>query len=241
MSGVAAGGLTRRGLRAAGNRVLIQATGGPALTGDEILADVDGLASALIERGYAGRTIGLWYRNSVAAIEAFLAVEWIGGARLAVDPNAAPAEVEAVFAAGGAAAVLTDKIGAPHLSGDVLIHDRDQPLRGASTCPEIVVEGGRTLILYPRAVQADGLFSVPISYANWDATLETSIALFRSGAYGAWREQDAHFLSCQQIMHGTGFLGTFPFLAMGLPQVIIREFEVNAVIDAIEALSITST
>ena len=241
MSDVVAGGLIKRGLRSAGNSVLIQERSGPTRTGDDILADVDALASALIERGYAGRTIGLWYRNSAAAIEAFLAVEWIGGTRLAVDPNAAPAEVEAVFAAAGVAVVLTDAAGAAHLGGNVLIHDRERLLRGASTCPEIEVDGARTLILYPRAVQADGLFSVPISYANWDATLETSIALFRSGAYGSWQEQEERFLSCQQIMHGTGFLGTFPFLAMGLPQVVVREFEVNEVIDAIEAHAITST
>jgi hypothetical protein len=41
-------------------------------------------------------------------------------------------------------------------------------------------------------------------------------------------------LSAQQIMHGTGFVGTFPFLSMGPPQLIVDVFEVDSVLDAIE-------
>lgn len=236
-----AGDLIRRGLEKAGVRPVIYDTQGASRTGDELVHNVDLLASALSERGLGGKTIGLWYQNSISAIEAFLAVEWIGATRLAVDPNAAPAEVEATFAAGEAAAVLTDKRGANILGGKVLVHDAGQPLGGSSPWRPIEIDGDRTAIRYPRAVQADGLFSVPISYRNWEATLRTSMSLFRSNRYGEWLEENECLLSCQQIVHGTGFVATFPFLAMGLPQVVVREFEAGAVVEAISRYGVTST
>ncbi|MGH3194647.1 MAG: hypothetical protein ACRDOH_04615 [Streptosporangiaceae bacterium] len=33
------------------------------------------------------------------------------------------------------------------------------------------------------------------------------------------------------MLHGTGMLGTFPFLHMGLPQVILERFDAGAVLD----------
>lgn len=238
---ITAGDLVRQGLERAGGRPIIHEMDGTVRTGEELNRDADWLASALAERGLGGRTIGLWYQNGIPAVEAVLAVERIGATRLAVDPNAAPAEVEAIFAAANAAAVLTDERGAQALQGDVLVHDRGRPLRGPSPWQPIEVDGNRTAILYPRAVQADGLFAVPISYLNWEATLRTSISLFRSNRYGTWQEGNECLLSCQQIMHGTGFVATFPFLAMGVPQVIVREFEIGAVMDAIARHAVTST
>ena len=64
------------------------------------------------------------------------------------------------------------------------------------------------------------LFAIPVSYANWRATMQANISLYRSGDYGPWLGEHECFLAAQQIMHGTGFVGTFPFLEMGLPQVL---------------------
>jgi acyl-CoA synthetase (AMP-forming)/AMP-acid ligase II len=236
-----AGDLIRQGLRKAGAYPIIHEMDGAVRTGEELLRNVDLLASALAERELGGKTVGLWYQNGIAAVEAFLAVEWIGATRLAVDPNAAPAEVEATFAAGKAAVILTDERGANVLRGKVLVHDTGQPLGGPSSWQPIEIDSDRTAILYPRALQADGLFSVPISYRNWEATLRTSMSLFRSNRYGQWLGENECLLSCQQIMHGTGFVATFPFLAMSLPQVVVREFDSGAVMEAISRHAVTST
>lgn len=238
---IVAGERVRQGLEKAGARALVHEMDGAVRSGAALQRDVDGLASALAERGFAGKTVGLWYQNSISAIEAFLAVEWIGATRLAVDPNAAPAEVEAIFAAADTAIVLTDARGAKTLRGNVLVHDTGLPLRGSSPWRPIEVDDDRTAILYPRAIQAGRLFSVPISYRNWDAALRTGISLFRSNRYGPWLDEKEFLLSCQQIMHGTGFVATFPFLAMGVPQVIVREFETGVVLEAISRYAVTST
>jgi acyl-CoA synthetase (AMP-forming)/AMP-acid ligase II len=67
------------------------------------------------------------------------------------------------------------------------------------------------------------------------------VALYRSQRYGAWREASEVFLTAQQAMHGTGFLGTFPFLAMGLPQVLVDRFDAAAVLGAIQRHKVTAT
>jgi acyl-CoA synthetase (AMP-forming)/AMP-acid ligase II len=238
---IVAGDLVRQGLERAGARSLIHEMDGEVRSGEELYYNVDELASALAERELGGKIVGLWYQNGIVAIEAFLAVEWIGATRLAVDPNAAPAEVESIFAAANTAIVLTDARGAKALRGNVVVHDKGLPLRGSRRWRPIEVDGHRTAILYPRAVQADGLFSVPISYRNWNAALRTSMSLFRSDRYGPWLGEKECLLSCQQIMHGTGFVATFPFLAMGVPQVIVREFETGVVMEAISRHAVTST
>ncbi|MET4488999.1 AMP-binding protein [Bradyrhizobium sp. LA7.1] len=238
---IIAGDLVRQGLKASGARTVIHEMDGSVRTGETLLRNIDLLASALAGQGLAGKTIGLWYQNSIAAIEAFLAVEWIGAVRLAVDPNAPPAEVEAIFQAANVAAMLTDDRGAKAIRGNALVHDTHRPLHGSLPWRPVTVDGDRTAILYPRAVQPEGLFAVPLSYSNWDATLRRSMSLFRSGRYGPWQENSECLLSCQQIMHGTGFVATFPFLAMGVPQVIVREFEPDAVIEAIDRHAVTST
>jgi acyl-CoA synthetase (AMP-forming)/AMP-acid ligase II len=96
-------------------------------------------------------------------------------------------------------------------------------------------------MVYPRTVTDGRLFGVPLSYANWAAIIETNIALYRSGRYGRWQEETELFLTAQQIMHGTGFLGTFPFLAMGLPQVLVDTFEATAIVAAAKRHAATAT
>ena len=56
-------------------------------------------------------------------------------------------------------------------------------------------------------------------------------SLYRGGAYGPGFGADECFLTTQQLMHGTGLMGTFPFLHMGLPQVILRGFDAAEVIE----------
>ncbi|HEV2551187.1 MAG TPA: fatty acid--CoA ligase family protein [Stellaceae bacterium] len=230
----------REALIAASDRVLLGDLAGGTRTGQQILDNVDRLAGALLARGCDDAKIGLWYRNSLAAVEAFLAVEWIGGTRVPVDPHAPAAEAGAVFAAAGVDVVLADRAHAPLLA-DALIHDDGVPLSGAPTWPNKVVEDDRTLLLYPRAVEHGRLFGIPVSYANWRATMRTNVALYRSGRYGRWHEAEECFLAAQQIMHGTGFVGTFPFLEMGRPQVLADAFDAARILDAIDRFGVTTT
>lgn len=195
----------------------------------------------LAVRGLVGARIGLWHRNSIAAIEATLAVEWLGGTRVPVDPNAAPAEADAIWEAAGVAAIVTDAERANHLSRDAVVHD-DYSSPAAAPMPPIGnVDPERVCILYPRAMQDNGLLAVPISYANWEATMTVNIALYEHGGYGPPVAADDCFLTVQQIMHGTGLVGTFPFLRMGLPQIVMAEFDVDCVIELCESGAVTST
>lgn len=82
--------------------------------------------------------------------------------------------------------------------------------------------------------------ALPISHANWAATMRTNVALFQSGRYGPWGTGET-LLTLQQIMHGTGFLATFPFIEMALPQVIAARFDAAVAVDAVERFGITAT
>lgn len=237
---IRAGADLREALVAAADRVLLHDMAGGTRTGQQLLDNVDRLAGALLARGHDGAKIGLWYRNSLAAVEAFLAVEWIGGTRVPVDPHAPAAEASAVFSAAPVDAVLADRAHAPLLAG-ALTHDDEAPLAGAPSWPNKAVADDRTLLLYPRAVEHGQLFAIPVSYANWRATMRTNTALFRSGRYGPWRETEECFLAAQQVMHGTGFVGTFPFLEMRRPQVLTDTFDAHRVLDAIDRFGVTTT
>jgi acyl-CoA synthetase (AMP-forming)/AMP-acid ligase II len=74
--------------------------------------------------------------------------------------------------------------------------------------------------------------AVPISYANWAACMSVNAELYQGGHYGEGFNGSERFLTVQQIMHGTGMLGTFPFIDMGLPQVILPRFDAAAVLEA---------
>jgi acyl-CoA synthetase (AMP-forming)/AMP-acid ligase II len=240
MAMIRAGAEIREALRAAADRVLLFDMAGGTRTGRQILDNVDRLTGALLKAGREGGRIGLYYRNSFAAVEAFLAVEWVGGTRVPVDPNAPGAEAAAVFTAAEVDAVLTDRAHAPSLPR-ALVHDDEAPLWGPPVWPNVVVDDDRVLLLYPRAVNDGRLFGIPVSYANWRATMRTNVALYQSGRYGPWRQRDECFLAAQQIMHGTGFVGTFPFLEMGLPQVLADSFDAARILDAIDRHQVTTT
>lgn len=224
---------------AAGERRLLMDSAGGSRTGAELVERVDRLAGVLLARGLAHRRIGLWSWNSLAAAEAFMAVEWVGGTRVPVDPGAAPEEARAVFAAAGVEAVLCDAEHAGSLPG-ALAHEDTTALPGPPVWPGLTVEADRTLLLYPRAVVEGQLLAVPISYANWAATLELNLRLYRSGRYGPPIQDDDCFLTAQQLMHGTSLLGTFPFLLMGLPQVVARRFEADELLTLIRRERVTT-
>ena len=238
---IRAGENVRAGLVRAASRILLHDTAGASRRGQQLADNVDRLAGALVAHGCAGKRIGLWYQNSCAAVESFLAVEWIAGTRVPVDPGAPAAEAKAIFLAAGVDAVLTESSRAGELQGRVFVHEEANPLRGDLRPPAVDVDDEHCCLLYPRAVTDGQLFAIPVSYANWRATMELNIALYQTGRYGPWLGQDECFLSAQNIMHGTGFVGTFPFLEMGLPQVLLGSFDATSALAAMQQFQVTAT
>lgn len=237
---IEAGGAIRAGLRAARDRALVHDVAGRSRTGHELYDRIAGLAGVIAARGVAGRRVGLWYQNSLAALEAYLAVEWVGATRVPVDPGAAPSEAMSVFDAAGVDLVLTDAGRAPLLGGDVLVHDDDQPLTGTPPEPALV-SSDTVLHLFPRGVEAGRLRSVPVTYGNWEARVRATEALYRRGDLGPPLRPGDVFMTAQQIMHGTGTIGTFPFLRMGMTQVILDRFDADAALDAVLRHGVTTT
>jgi fatty-acyl-CoA synthase len=227
---IVAGGESRAALRAAGERVLLIDQDGPTRTGRSLEARVTALARALWDQGLRGRPIGLWYWNAPAAVEAHLAVEWIGATKVPLDPGAPAAEAQAVFEAAGVQAVLAD--GAHQGLPGTLLHDEEAPLAARGALPETRVPPERTALLYPRMAAATELLAVPLSYANWAACIRTNVSLYRTGVYGPGFGDDERYVTAQQLPHGTGVLGSFPFLHMALPQVLLRRFDAEAFIEA---------
>jgi fatty-acyl-CoA synthase len=235
-----AGALSREAIRDAGERTLLIHEG-VRRSGHEVERRTSALAMALLACGLGGRRVGLWYWNAPAAIEAFLAVEWVGGTRVPVDPGAPADETAAVFAAAGVDAVLTDREHFATRVHHLLLHDDAEPLSAPGSLDPVTVSPETTLMLYPRMASRGELMAVPISYANWAAAMEVNMALYRSGAYGSPLGDGECFLTAQQIMHGTGLIGTFPFLCMGLPQVLLRRYNAADAVGAIIEHGVTST
>jgi acyl-coenzyme A synthetase/AMP-(fatty) acid ligase len=231
----------RETLLARGARPVLIDEGGVSRSGAELVERVERLAGALAAEGLAGERVGVWYENSCAAFEAYLAIEWIGATRIVLDPQAASAEAVNVLEAAGAKAMLGDTAHAARGRGVVLCHDDEAQLRGAPQPPVEQIPHDRPVHLYPRAVRGGQLLAVPISYGNWAATIELGCRLYRSGRYGQWAEDSEVFLTLQQLLHGTGLLGSFPFLHMGLPQVFCRSFSPDRVPELIERHRVTST
>ncbi|HEX4063643.1 MAG TPA: AMP-binding protein [Streptosporangiaceae bacterium] len=241
-----AGEETRRAVADAAGAPLLIRPDGTELTGHQVEAGTTALALALRRQGLAGQRIGLWSWNSAAAIEAHLATEWIGATRVPVDPGAPPAEAAAVFEAAKVAGVLVDAAHAADAPAGALVHDDDAPLGvagtgAAGTLEPAEVPPGTTHLLYPRMAARGQFLAVPISYANWAACMAVNIELYWGGGYGPGFGPGERFLTVQQIMHGTGMLGTFPFLWMGLPQIVLPRFDAAAVLDAAQRLGATAT
>ena len=235
---------TSDALRKAGDRVLLMDAEGRTRTGAELYESVSRLAGALESSGLAGRAVGHWYTNSIPAVEAALAIEWVGGTRVPVDPNSAAAEAQATWRFAAADGVLADAGHAGSLgvsSSTTIVHDIESPIEGRSIEPVESVPAGRTYLLYPRAALADQLFAIPLSYGNWNATMKRNVEFYRTGIYGGVFGDDECFLTVQQLMHGTGLVGSFPFLRMGLPQYVLGKFAAGQVLDLIESGAVTST
>jgi acyl-CoA synthetase (AMP-forming)/AMP-acid ligase II len=231
----------RERLVAVGARPLLIDEGGAVRSGSELVDRVDRLAGRLAQEGLAAERVGVWYQNCFAAFEAYLAIEWIGATRVVLDPQAAPVEARRAFEAAGVRAVLADAERAAHSVGHVLCHTDEAPLHGAPRTPAAEIPSTRPLHVYARAVRGGELLAVPISYGNWAATIDLNCRLYRAGRYGRWGEQSETLLTLQQLLHGTGLMGSFPFLHMGLPQAFAREFKHERVADLIERHRVTST
>ena len=235
---------TSDALRNAGKKTLVTDSEGRTRTGDELYDAVATLAGALDAAGLRGRPVGHWYENSIEAIEAALALEWIGATRVPVDPNSAASEAQAVWRSADVEYVLADTARAALMSDPSLtasVHDAAATLAGTRVDPVENVAPEHTYLLYPRAVQAGKLFGIPISYGNWEATMAHNIRLYRTGAYGGDWTDDERFLTVQQLMHGTGLVGAFPFLRMGLTQHVLPRFDSDQVLDLIEGGAVTTT
>lgn len=251
-SGVEAGREIREALTRAADTVLTSSPDGTVTrTGEDLLRRARALAGRLIERGLTGATVGLSFRNSAAALEAFLATELAGATRLPVEPSAATAETRAIFDAGGARAVLTDghhddvrddPTGwtSTALGAATLVHHDASPAPGPEWFDRVFVRAEQPLVVYPRAVRGGELFGIPTSYANWRAIIDINVDLHRAGGYGPPLAAGERYLTVVQLMHATGLVGSFPFLHLGLPQVLLPRFSAGAMAEAIERHRITT-
>lgn len=238
-TGSESGAASRAALEQVGRRRIVEDSRGTYRSGRELAERVRGVAGAIQAAGLSPR-VGLWYWNSIPALEAHLAVEWLGGTRVPLDPSAPPDEARAVFQAAGVDVVLADQRHAVSLVG-ALVHDEATVLDEGGHFRPVPYEPLRTHLLYPRMAASGALFAVPVSYANWDATMRINQSLYLAGGYGPDFGPDERFLTVQQMLHGTGFLGTFPFLLMGLPQVILEQFSAGATLEAIRRFEPTAT
>jgi acyl-coenzyme A synthetase/AMP-(fatty) acid ligase len=145
-----AGELAYRGLLLAGAKPVLTTQDGETRSGHELIERVASLAGQLGASGLRRRRVGLWYWNGAAAVEAFLAVEWIGATRIALDPGLPVKEALAFFAAAKVDAILADPEHAALLGHPVvLVHSESSPLGGPAVLPseEVCHE---PCIFYPR-------------------------------------------------------------------------------------------
>jgi fatty-acyl-CoA synthase len=236
----------RTAMSAAGDRPLVHsADGSMSRTGLELRIRAERLAGALADYGLERECIGVLYRNSAAALEAFTAIELLGGTRLPIDPSTPPAEARRTFDAANVAAVLTEvpstrtDVGAPP-SGVTLVHNDVEPLEGSRWTRRIMVEESKPLAVFPRTFANGRLTAIPISYGNFRHTFTINRRLYADGGYGPPLRADDCYLTVVQLMYATGMVGSFPFLQSGLPQVMVPRFDAEAVIHAIETHAITT-
>ena len=196
------------------------------------------MAGYLQEAG-PGAQIGLWYQNSARALIAHLAVERAGLTRVPVDPGAPADEARAIWDAAGVELILGDSAHAADLAGVVTYDDASTP-GGSDPARSVEVEGDTTHLLFPRTVSSGGLLAIPISYRGWAAHMATNARLFSNGGYGPPLGPDDVLVTVQQLMHGTGLVATFPFLSMGIPQVIVDKFDAAAVAEAATRHAVTT-
>ncbi len=234
-----AGGRTRRALRAAGEKPLVH-FGGASWSGSFLDEQTDSLASFLQRRVTPGGRVGLWYWNSAYAVVSHLAVERAGLTRVPVDPEAAAPEAKAIWNAADADLVVCDAAHAASMP-EATVFDQGEKLPAGGNPGPVEVSDDATHLLFPRSVASSGLLAIPISYGGWMAHMATNARLYRDGTYGPAVSAADSLLTVQQVMHGTGLVATFPFLLMGLPQVILKRFDAAEVLEAVERYGVTTS
>lgn len=233
------GSATQLALRSAGDRPLIH-HGDRSFSGPQIDSAVAGLAQQLRDSIGDHGVVGIWAWNSPEVIVAHLAAERAGFTRVPIDPEAPQAEAAAILDAVGAGLLLMDDE-----------HALDIDLPQLRLTPEVWThrreffpaerDGERIALRIVRGIDGGGLINIPLTYDNWDAHMQQSASFLRGGLYGHAVGPDSTYLTVQQVQYGTGLLGTFPFLRMGEAQVIVKKFDVDAVIDAVERHGVTTT
>jgi hypothetical protein len=223
--------MARDALQRRGSSKMFHDTLGASRSGPELLDCVARLAGALSAGLPQAPRIGIWSQNSLSTLEAFLAVEWLGGTRIAVDPGTPAAEASAIFGAAKVDLAIVDTPRKSGLSVKTVFHDNANRLHGDAIGMVEAIPPDRIHNIYPRSVVNGALFGIPLSYGNWQATLLNAVENYRNGLFGPWNEDSELFLSSQQLLHGTGFVGCFPFIVMGLPQVIVDTFEPQKSLD----------
>ena len=155
--------------------------------------------------------------------------------KVPVDPGAPTAEARAVFEAAAVDAVLTDA--AHQALPGAHLHDAHEPPRHPRPRPHRRPGGApgprrpHRRPLSPHDHPPPACSPSPSPTANWEAGIRQNIALYRSGTYGPGFDSDEVFVTAQQLSHGTGLIGTFPFLHMGLPQVLLQRFDADAFVE----------
>ena len=228
-----AGSATKAGLMLAADRVLVSDVSG-ARTGSDIDAAVDRLAAQLDRGVPRGGSVGIWAWNSAELVVAHLAAERAGVTRIPVDPEAPSREVEAIMAKADVTTVITDdehvadwattqiRLSADLWSGNAVV--RFDGVRVEESAPAIRIV---------RGIVSGELLAIPLSFANWEAHMALAEQLFESGAYGTMPTDELRFLTTQQLQYGTGLVGSFAFIRMGCPQVIVRKFDPELVVAAV--------
>ena len=235
-----AGNGTRIALRSAQDRILVYA-GDASYTGSQLDRAVDVLAHDIHERTGGTGEIGLWGWNSAELLVAHLAIERAGLTRVPVDPAAPHTEAVRLFDKTDVDLVLVGPqhhldIGRPTMELTPDIWSRES----APYAPRTISGVGVALRII-RGVIGEELLAIPLSFDNWEAHMALSERLFRDGTFGQAPGPDACYLTVQQMQYGTGLLGTFPFLRMGLPQVVLDKFDAQRVVEAVNKHAITAS
>ena len=231
---------TRQALHAAGDRPLLHHQEG-SFSGDEIDAAVDVLARRLSTVVDHDGVVGIWAWNSPEVIVAHLAADRAGLTRVPIDPEAPPAEARAILDAVGADFVFVDEEHAVDVGRPSHPLTRDVWTASGMAFVPPERDGTHIAVRIVRGLDGGGVLNIPLTHDNWDAHMRQSMSFLRGGLYGHTVGPDSVYLTVQQVQYGTGLLGTFPFLRMGLPQVILSKFDAAKVIDAVERHGATTT
>lgn len=234
-----AGRAVREALAQAGDRVLVHEVAGSSFTAAQLDNAIEGLALNLRDRMKPDGAVGIWAWNSAETLAAHLAVERAGLTRVLLDPSSPAAEAETMFDAADVGCVVVDAEH-PLDSHPTVALDTDVWDPRSATMPPTEVENDDPAVMVVRGMTDNGMFAIPISFAGWEAHMELAERLFTDGTYAAIGD-DAMFLTVQQMMYASGLVGTFPFLRMGFPQVILPHFDAAAAVEATQRFGATAT